>query len=254
MASGFSLTLRYPNITSFNLGWLVRRYVHIASVYYPALIAIVLLFSTQGYDGNPFYVLGAHFLFLDWLLPGTAFSIISPAWFVIPLMAFYVLYPFINRFVKTSKLFYPFAFVITVVVRLLSGTLVSVNPLFFLADFCFGMKFAYEKSYWTFLPLILLAVVNPAMMIPFTVFCLFYLARNFMPAFLSGIAKYTFEIFLFHEAVVNVILKKWTLYDASVPVSLLSILVSVIIVTVFSKKINALVKPKPVTPAAVAQA
>ena len=69
--SGFSLASLYPKMDWFSLGWMRKRYVKVAAVYYPAVLIVYLLFTTQVTTAGWYAVL-AHFAFVDWLSPDTA--------------------------------------------------------------------------------------------------------------------------------------------------------------------------------------
>ena len=79
------LAMKYKELISFDLNWLKKRWLRIATLYYPALICVSLLFVSEDiYSRVKDLVL--HFLFLNWMVPSLSYSIISPAWFLVPLM------------------------------------------------------------------------------------------------------------------------------------------------------------------------
>ena len=236
--SGFMLAKAYPNLTAFNFDWIKKRYLKIASLYYPALVTIILLFGTQTYFKG-FYDLALHFLFLNSISHDTAYSIISPAWFLVPMMALYVLYPFLNRLLKKQGFFLAIVVILAAINRLMELSLVSFSPVFFLSEFCFGITVAHgRKDVWLLAPL-LLGIVQPVMVLPYIIF---YVLVKFEPIFLqrlfSTIGNRTFEIFLFHESFMMVVLGKWSIYGLDTITSTFFLLLSFVLVIMLSEKLQ----------------
>lgn len=241
--SGFMLAKHDPELVSFDKGWFVRRYIRIASLYYPTIIVLVILFGAQIYD-NGLWDIIAHFLFINGTWPALTYSIISPAWFIIPLFFYYVFYPYLNKLVKNYDFFLPLAVIATLATRMIFGGLVNPNPFFFLAEFCFGIAFAHGKrDFWMLAPLAL-AIAAPVMVLPFIVFFVLSLLPSDGPnhhigSAFSLIGQHTFEIFLFHESVMKAMLGKWKVLGLDALDSTIILLVSLAIVMVVSKAINA---------------
>jgi len=240
IASGYVLAHRYANHEGFDFGWLKKRYVKIASLYYPALIAMALLFPIDTYYRGPYDLL-LHFTFMNWISHDTAFSIISAAWFIVPLVGLYVLFPFLNRWARRYPWLLWAAFLLETVNRLVVSDLVSFSPIFFLGEFCFGIALAQgEKRWWVLAAALLPALVNPVMAVPFVVFLLLWLLRERMialpyPAHI--VAANTFEIFLFHDAVIMVALGSWSLYGQGTAVSLANLALALVIVKFASQRV-----------------
>jgi peptidoglycan/LPS O-acetylase OafA/YrhL len=99
---------------------------------------------------------------------------------------------------------------ISLAIRLSKPAWVSVYPLFFIADFCFGMAFAYGRKDAFMLSPLMLALSGPVMALPYVVFTLFSFIPNMrILGVASFIGRHTFEIFLFHESLMKVSLGKW---------------------------------------------
>ncbi len=237
MLSGFSLASRYPDTTTFNIGWLKRRWLRIATVYYPALTAVYLLFTWQVTDAGV-YALLAHFLFIDFLFPQTAYAIISPAWFIIPLMGLYVLFPFLNAAMKRWKWSVVLAFVVMVAVRWMAqGDLTSFSPLFFLGEFCFGIAVARGNRVPAYAGALIALFPNPLMALPYVAFWLLPLADR-MGRLLAPIARRTLEIFLLHEAFMKAAVGKWSFYGQGVAISLAAVLCAFALVIAVSSALE----------------
>jgi hypothetical protein len=234
------LAQKYPDATGFDLAWLKKRFVRVISVYYPALIAMALLFPVFTYYRGP-YDLALHFLFLNWLSHDTAFSIISAAWFMVPLVALYALFPFLNRLIKMDERLLMIVFLLAFANRLIDTSLISFSPIFFLAEFCFGIVLANElRNKWLFSLPMLFAIINPLMVLPFALFLLVrWIGIITVPFPIRIIAENTFEIFLFHEAAIMVALGKWDVYGQGVLVSLAILGIAIVMVKALSRKINA---------------
>ena len=243
IASGFALAAHYPKLTSFDLGWFWKRYVKIASLYYPALIVIVFLFSSQTYYGgiNDLFL---HLLFLNFLSPDRAFSIISPSWFIIPLLGLYLLFPYLNRFAQ-SKFFLSLAFLLTLVFRLYNPGWTSFSPLFFIGDFCFGISLAKRENI-LLLSSLLVAFVEPGMALPFIIFYALHFLRpsnNPVTGLFTFISNHTFEFFLFHESIIMVVFSGWRVFSLNLFLSLLVLLLSMLAVICLSRAILIVLLP-----------
>ncbi len=238
IVSGFLLAKKYPKIINFDFSWLWKRYISVASTYYLALIAIALLFGTQAYLRG-FYDLFIHFIFLNFISHDTAYSIISPSWFVIPLIGLYIAFPFLNGLMKKYKWFIVIAVLLSLISRLLENSFVSFSPVFFLVEFCFGIGFAQQKDSKWLIASLLVAIVNPLMVIPFIFFWVCSLLEKInLPNLFSTIGKRTFEIFLFHEAVVKVIEGAWNIYGLGIGPSLVILALFIVIVIKLSEIIR----------------
>jgi len=237
--SGFMLANRYPDLAGFDFGWLKKRFVRIASIYYPALIAMALLFPAYNYYRG-LYDLALHFLFLNWISHDTAFSIISAGWFIVPLIALYALFPMLNRMMRSNTLngsnaiFLYAAFSLELANRIIIKDLVSFSPVFFIGEFCFGMAIANgERRWWVLAAALLPAAINPMMLMPFVLFLAlnrFFGSAARLPRMLSLVAENTFEIFLFHEALIMVALGRWDIYGQCMSVTLAILALSIIAV------------------------
>jgi len=175
--SGFLLAKKYPDIKYLKIKWLLKRYLAIAPLYYIALIVMVILLGKQIYSGSLIKTLLLHFAFIDFISPETAYTIISPAWFLIPLVGLYLLYPYLNASLKKNPYIIILAFLVMIAVRIQDQTLTAysfIAPLFFLGEFCFGIVIAQNKL--KTLPLLiiplLITFVDPIMYLPFLIFYL----------------------------------------------------------------------------------
>jgi len=213
--SGFMLAKHDPNLASFGtdyVKWLWNRYARIAALYYPTLIVIFVLFGSQVSDAG-FIDLVKHILFLNGMSSALTYSIVSPAWFIIPLISLYALYPAINNLMKRHPAVLTVACAISLAIRLSKPAWVSAYPLFFIADFCFGMAFAQGRRDIFMLSPLMLAFAGPVMALPYAVFALFSLIPNMrVLGFASFIGRHTFEIFLFHESLMKALLGKWKVF------------------------------------------
>ncbi len=223
IASGYMLAMKYKELISFDLNWLKKRWLRIATLYYPALICVSLLFVSEDiYSRVKDLVL--HFLFLNWMVPSLSYSIISPAWFLVPLMGLYILFPILNRFIRKSPWFLLLAFILTIANRyVLYPGWVDFSPVFFLGEFCFGIALAQgEKRPLVLCATLLPALINPVMVLPFVAFILIEkLGADIvsLPNVLVVIAANTFEIFLFHESVMKTVLGEWKILGQGLVVS-----------------------------------
>ncbi len=237
--SGFILAKNYPKLEKFSFRWFFKRFVRIASLYYLALIAIIVLFSTQSYSGNLFVELLAHFTFLDPLFESTAFGIISPAWFLTPLVALYILFPFINRYMRRDTRVLVIAFLFTFIARFLNPDIFSsINPLFYLAEFCFGIAFAYRKNHFNLLFPLVLIFISPIMAVPYLIFYLVYSLDIKSNKVTAWIGSNTLFFFLFHEAFINLGFGRWHILTFSKPVSMTILAITALVALYLSKEIQ----------------
>ena len=247
--SGFMLGRHDPERVSFDLGWMFRRFLKIASLYYPTLIVLFAILGSQICDKGWIDV-AAHMLFINGTWPETTYSIISPAWFLVPLFFLYVFFPLINRLVRSHGVFIPIAVLITLAARMYYGGLVNTSPFFFLAEFCFGIAFANgRKDAWMIAPLALAAVM-PVMAAPFLLFFLFSLLPEKGPDHLvreaaSLIGQHTFEIFLFHESLMKVALGKWKVSGLDALPSTAILIAGLLAVMAVSRWVNRVFSKKP---------
>lgn len=247
IASGYVLAKNYPDLENLNLSWLKKRYVRIVSLYYPTLIAIVLLFSTQTwYRGIHDLIL--HFIFLNFVSHDTLYSIISPAWFLIPLMGFYLLFPYLNRLLKWSKYILIIAFLLMIADRILiEKGWISYSPLSFLGDFCFGIAFVQDRKNLALAASVLTVIASPLMAIPYFIFYLMSSIEHWNAdpfGIFSTISKYTLEIFLFHESIMMVLLRKWSIYSLDIFSSLAVLIITLSIVEKISILVQQWLLPK----------
>ena len=236
--SGFILAKNYPEQKNFSLQWFKKRYIKIATLYYPSLILIVLLFSKQVYSGNIFKNLISHFLFIDSNFPNYTYGIISPAWFLAPLILFYLFFPFLNRLIRKSEFFLIPIFLITTLFRIHDGNYTSTDPLFFLGEFCFGIAIANKKFTLPLISSIMVMLISPSMVLPFVIFILFYFARTKTTSnpLIKFISNETLALFLFHEGLINLALNKWHIYFIPKYYSIPIYIILVAILTYFSDK------------------
>jgi peptidoglycan/LPS O-acetylase OafA/YrhL len=219
MISGFVLAENYPNLINFSARWFAKRYVKIAVLYFLAMLTIAFLFGKQSYPGNLASNILVHLAFLDQFFPQFAYSLISPAWFLVPLIYLYLFFPYLNRFIKKDARLLIIPFVVMAIVRISDGTLTSYSPLFFIGEFCFGMAFAYGKKNVALVVSSIVALINPIMFLTFATFYVFsfFDFRMIGPtSIIDIIAANTIELFLFHEAFINIIMGKWTIYNMNV--------------------------------------
>jgi hypothetical protein len=212
----------------------------IASVYYIALILIVILFAKQSYSGNLFLNLLSHFTFTDSIFPQFNYGIISPAWFLAPLIVYYLLFPWLNRAIKNNwKIIIPI-FIATAIMRIIYGEYVSTNFLFFLAEFCFGIAIAYNKKMSIIAVPIIIVFVQPIMYIPFVIFYAFSFIKNKHASskIVTLISGQIIFLFLFHEALIYLIFNKWHIYALSKPLGIVVCLIAIVIAAYISNKIQ----------------
>jgi len=235
--SGFALANRYPGLVSFDVKWLLRRWLKISSLYYPALLLVALLFGTQVYSGAIGDIL-LHFSFMNWIDSAVQYTLISPSWFVVPLIGLYVLYPYLNLLTKTFRPFLLLAVAVSLAIRLMDGSLTSFSPLFFMAEFCFGIALAHGRRDVWLLPPLLLSIAYPIMAVPFALFFLFSLIPDFgskaVRSAFSIAGKSTFALFLFHESVMKTALGKWSVLGMDTITGLVVLLAGIAAVVLFS--------------------
>ncbi len=242
--SGYSLARLYPKLDWFDLGWMRKRYARIAAVYYPAILFVYILFTTQvTYSG--WFAVAAHFVFLDWLWPSTEYSIISPAWFIIPLVGFYILFPLLNRIVRDHPWTVIPAFAAMAAFRYLKGGLVDFSPLFFLGEFCFGIAMAHGKRKWALGGTLLSLVPAWFMIVPYAVFLALPFTENaLLSRVMRPLAAHTFEIFLFHESFMKAALGKWSALGLGAAPSAFLVLAAAAVTMGFSRLIDTLMSGK----------
>ncbi|NYZ73731.1 acyltransferase family protein [Candidatus Micrarchaeota archaeon] len=237
--SGFSLASRYPEAISFRLDWMKKRWLRIAVVYYPALVAVFSLFPTQVTHAGLF-ALFTHFGFIDFLFPDTAYAIISPAWFLIPLMGLYIVFPFLNRLVKMNGWVVLPAFIAMALLRMSEPySWTSFSPLFFLGEFCFGIAIVHGSRLPAYASVLVALFPNPLMAIPYVIF--FVLSRLRLEALgpvLAPIGRRTLEIFLFHEAFVKAAVGRWSFYGQGVAITLVAVSCAFLLVVAVSSALE----------------
>ena len=213
--SGFVLAKIYPEHEKFSLRWFLKRYLKIAVLYYLGLIALVILFGNQIYSGLLSNNLLLHLVFLDPLFPKYAYGIMSAAWFLTPLIGLYILFPYLNRFLKKNARLLIIPFLIMVYFRVSNGTYTDYSPLFFLGEFCFGIVFAHGKKHLALIISLLSIIIQPFMVLPYFIFYILYSlsGRYFPTKLLSLIGAHTLPLFLFHEAYLRLGFGRWHVYD-----------------------------------------
>jgi peptidoglycan/LPS O-acetylase OafA/YrhL len=248
--SGYVLAKNYPENKKFSWKWFLKRFVRIASLYYLAVLSIVLLFGRQTYSGKITDIL-LHLVFLDPLSKSAAYSIISPAWFLTPLIGLYLLYPYLNKYIKKDQIsFLIIIFAIMAVFRTLDGTFTSYSPIFFIGEFCFGIAFASEKKNPALIISALTIFIRPIMFLPFLIFYFCYnLKLKFLPKKpFEFIGVYTFVFFLFHEAIIKVCFNKWHIFNLNLTKEIIVILIVIVICSYISKKIQDFFNNKKIFP------
>ena len=237
--SGFVLAKKYSFLEKFSLKWFLKRFLKVVSVYYIAIIVIVILFGTQTYHGGITDIL-LHFIFLDPFFKSSAYSIISPAWFLTPLIALYIIFPYLNRLIKNNIFFLAAAFLIMAVSRFYLGGLVNANPLFFIGEFCFGIAFAHEKKNSALLLSFITIFIMPVMFLPFILFYLLYFFKSeYLPTrLLDFIGINTFLLFLYHESFIKVFFGEWNIFGLDKITAIILLLIVVVSSAFLSKKIQ----------------
>ncbi len=253
--SGFLLAKGYPEKVpslarinrigqslKFYVKWFLNRYVKIASLYYPALIAVVLLFFWWqcGTDSCRLYLIKdllLHFAFLHFE-PSHVYGIINSAWFLIPLVAFYAAFPILNWLIKKYDFSIALIFAATLWCRAILGGLVYANPIYFLGEFCFGMLVARDKkNIFLFSSLIMMGYSTLA----FVPFALFYFISsvNFSSSrIFTWISKNTLPLFLFHESFIYIINGAFKISILNKTGALVLMAVVSVFLTYISSKIN----------------
>jgi peptidoglycan/LPS O-acetylase OafA/YrhL len=237
--SGFILAKKHPHLHKISIKWILKRWIKVASVYYIAIVGIVIFFGTQVYSGKIMDIL-LHFLFLDPFFKSSAYSIISPAWFLTPLIALYIVFPYLNRWINKTIYFLPVAFLVMVLARIFLGGLINANPLFFIGEFCFGIAFAHGKKHSALLLSFITIFIMPIMFLPFILFYLLYFIKTeYLPSkILHFIGINTFFLFLYHEAFMKVILGRWHIFKLNTLTAVLLIVALVVFSAYISKKIQ----------------
>lgn len=234
IVSGYLLAKNYPAYTSFRVDWFLRHVLRIIPLYYLALLSMIFLFGRQVYDGNVFLNVSAHALFIDFLFPRFHYDFISPAWFLTPLIFLYALFPYLNKYVKGQRGFLFTVFCFTVFTRYMEGTWTSFSPIFFIAEFCFGIAFCNGRKVEGLLYSLLLLFVNPYMVLPFFVFALLvsFEWSFFARETILFIGSSTLALFLFHESFIHVFLGNWSLFGVE-PFFGIIILLGVMIIDLY---------------------
>jgi peptidoglycan/LPS O-acetylase OafA/YrhL len=201
------------------------------------------LFEKQTYSGSVFSNLFLHFLFIDPLFPKYAYGIISPAWFLTPLIGLYILFPYLNKYLKKYPKLLLIPFIIMIIFRIYSGTFTHFNPLFFIGEFCFGIAFAYNKRIPAILISALTLLIQPLMFVPYLLFyVLCPLKCTFMPSkILDFLGSKTLALFLFHEAFIKVGFGKWKIYNLDIINGLIVLTIVLICVEIISKDIKKII-------------
>lgn len=240
IASGFTLAKNYPNYEKFSFKWFVKRYIKIATMYYLALILIVVLFFTQSYSGNLFLNLFSHFAFIESFFSNFSYGIISSAWFLAPLLAYYLLFPFLNKIIKKNWMFFVPILILSVLVKFFLHSYTSSNILFFLGEFCFGIAFAYRPKIDLVALSLITILVQPVMFLPFAIFFLFSFIKNkdLDYSAIRFISSQTLVLFLFHEALIYLILNRWHIYFIPKYLAIVLYLLLVLVVVYLAGKIQ----------------
>jgi peptidoglycan/LPS O-acetylase OafA/YrhL len=240
--SGFILAKKCPKLTSFSTRWFAKRYVRVALIYLFAMLTVAFLFGRQSYyRGDLASNILVHIFFLDPFFPQYAYSIISPAWFFVPLIGLYLLFPYLNRLIRKDARLLVIPFIVMAATRISCGTLTSYSPLFYIGEFCFGIAFAYGRRNLALFVSFIAATVNPIMFLPFAAFYVFSFLdfRNAaLMKVVGAIAPSTIELFLFHESFINIVLGKWTVLGTNVLTGFLIFLAFASAAVYLSHKIN----------------
>lgn len=243
--SGYSLARNYSSLEKFSFKWFLKKILKIVSVYYVAIISVVLLFGKQTYSGNLLKNLLYHFLFIGNLSKETAYNFISPAWFLTPLVFLYLLFPYLNRLLKK----YPFSiiifFVIADVFRTLDGDYTSVIFLFFISEFCFGILFAHGNVRLALLSSLLSLFVAPVMIVPYIVFFLFsFVKDDFSGGIFRIIGNNTLVLFLYHEVIIKLFVNQWQIYVLDKTSSIILVFLIIVINIHLSKDLQKYINKK----------
>lgn len=229
ISSGYALAKFYPSVIDFDIKWFLQRLITICPIYYLTLFTLFSLNAVSILD------LFLHFIFINPLISGYEYTIISPAWFLTPLMFFYFMFPYFNRFLQNSN-FFLLCILISLFVRINEGGWASISPLFFLCDFVFGM--IQSKKYsneWILIFAIFL--LNPIMILPYFIFK-FVAQINLNLGLFGLIGKHSLEIFLFHESLMKILLGKMTIYGLDRIWSFIVLIILFIIIAIISDKLK----------------
>ena len=226
---------------------MIKRYFGVAILYYFAIFIIIILFQEQSYSGNLFQNILSHFVFLN-PYSATPYTFISPAWFLTPLIAFYILFPLLKITLKKHPQTLLVLFALTTFFRTANPVYTSPNPLFYLAEFCFGIYlFQNKKSLLLLSPLLLLInILDCRMILPFIIVYLIYSLENYTKQIklIQFISTQTLAIFLFHEAFMKIIYNEWAIYNLNKYLSIISLGILTTLAIIFSKKINSKIAKK----------
>lgn len=242
--SGYVLAKNYSINIDFSLKWFLKRLVTIIPLYYLSLIMISALFSNQVYSGSILKNLVMHFLFIDFLSPETAYGIISPAWFLTPLVFLYLFFPLINKSISKYNWTYLIFFAITFLNRIVEPNNTSFYPTFFLVEFAFGMLFFYNKKSPYLLTSIAILLISPSMIIPFIIFYIASLIKTNKITNSELTSTGVYFLFLFHEAFIKTITGSWKIFSQNILSSLIILIVSSTICLLVSDKIKHYLKSK----------
>jgi len=204
------------------------------------------MFSEQAYRGSLWKNIVAHFFFVDFYFADTSYGIISAAWFLVPLMGMYLLFPYLNKLIKKRGYLLGVVILAMVLFRMDKGGLASFNLLFFLGEFCFGIALAHNKKNIFLLTPVFTVIVAQFMIYPFAAFYVIHSLRlRFLPSrTLKLIGKYTLTIFLFHEAFIYIWTENWHLYTLNKYSAVFLLIVVSLFLTYISCKIQNFITPK----------
>jgi len=253
--SGFLLAKNYPEKSpslakasrfwqsiKFYVKWFLNRYVKIASLYYLALIATVILFfwwkcSTEACKSGLLKDLLLHFTFLHFE-PGHIYGIINSALFLIPLMAFYIAFPALYWLIKKYDFSISLMFAATLIARVVLGGLVSFNPVYFLGEFCFGIMVAKDKKNIFLFSSLLMVSYSALAFVPFVLFYAISSVAFSSPRIFTWVGKNTLPIFLFHESFIYLLTGSYKVYTLSKAGALVLTAVVTLLLIYISSKIN----------------
>ncbi|MFH1803034.1 MAG: acyltransferase [archaeon] len=240
IVSGFLLAKNHPKSENFSLKWFAHRYIKIAPLYYLSLVMIVLLFFKQTFSGAVLKNLLYHFLFIDFISEQTAYAIISPAWFLIPLIGLYILFPYLNRIMKRAPATLLILFALMSLLRFTMGTLTGFSPFFFVGEFCFGILLAHNKRHPALLSALITAFIMPIMALPYLIFYVVYYFKISTPSHVitSFIGANTLALFLFHESFMKVALGKWVVFSLSPFLGLIALAFATFLTITISRKLE----------------
>ncbi|OYT36581.1 hypothetical protein B6U91_00855 [Candidatus Pacearchaeota archaeon ex4484_71] len=238
--SGYLLKIRYPRLKELSSKYFKKRYLKIAPPYYLSLILVAVLLGKQAASGNIIGNLISHFLFVDFLFLEYKYGIISPAWFLIPLIMLYLLYPYLNKYNSKYKWFFGAAFLLSLVIKFHEGTLASFSPFFFLGEFLFGMLLAQNRRKEAILISLFSILINPWMGLPFAIFFIFSMEKLKLPEnrIIKFLSKQTLWLFLIHESILKVAIGRWKIHHLNTVYSLIILILSWSLIFYASKKIT----------------